>query len=134
MSWLSFAEPAAPGLLLQTYRAQPGFDGQPRGQEPVLCTNPLTGGVSPAAPASANAGTLIPSADLLTGNLIPNLVPARCDAKTGLLLIGEPPQVGAYVLPGNNYHIYDLLLFWANVRADMARREAAWFAAQTKTK
>jgi len=134
MSWLSFAEPAAPGLLLQTYRAQPGFDGQPRGQEPVLCTNPLTGGASPAAPASANAGTLIPSADLLTGNLIPNLVPARCDAKTGLLLIGEPPQVGAYVLPGNNYHIYDLLLFWANVRADMARREAAWFAAQTKTK
>jgi hypothetical protein len=130
MSWLSFAEPAEPGLLLQTYHAEPGFDGQPRGDGPVLCTNPLTGGGSPAAPATGNAGTFIPSDDLLTGKLTPGLVSARCDAKTGLLLIGEPPQIGAYVLPGNNYHIYDLLLFWGNVRADVARREAAWFAAR----
>jgi hypothetical protein len=134
MSWLSFAEPADPGLLLQAYHAEPGFDGQPRGEEPVLCTNPLNGGSPAAAPASANAGTLIASDDLLTGTLTPTLVPARCDAGTGLLLIGEPPEVGAYVLPGNNYHIYDLLLFWANVRADVARREAVWFAAQTKAK
>jgi len=132
MSWLSFAEPAEPGLLLQTYHAEPGFDGKPRGEEPVLCTNPLTGGSAPAAPATANSGTLIASNDLLTGKLTPSLVPARCDAKTGLLLIGAAPQVGAYVLPGNNYHIYDLLLFWSNVRADMARREAAWFAARAK--
>ncbi len=132
MTWLSFAEPAEPGLLLHTYRAEPGFDGLPRGEEPVLCTNPLTGGAAPAAPASANRGTLVPSADLTAGKLTPGLVPARCDPKTGLLLIGEPPKLGAYVLPGNNYHIYDLLLFWSNVREDIARREAAWFAAKTK--
>jgi hypothetical protein len=55
-------------------------------------------------------------------------IPAHCDAKSGLLLIGEAPELGPYVLPGNNYHVYDVPLFWMNVRADVARRAAAWTA------
>jgi len=34
--------------------------------------------------------------------------------------------VPGYVLPGNNYHVYDITLFWANVRADVLRRLAAF--------
>jgi hypothetical protein len=30
------------------------------------------------------------------------------------------------VLPGNNYHVFDFSLFWANVRADAKRRLAAF--------
>jgi len=30
------------------------------------------------------------------------------------------------VLPGNNYHVYDYSLFWANVRADANRRLKAF--------
>jgi hypothetical protein len=30
------------------------------------------------------------------------------------------------VLPGNNYHVFDYSLFWANVRADAERRMAAF--------
>ncbi len=41
-------------------------------------------------------------------------------------MIGTPPDLGSYVLPGNNYHVYDYSLFWANVRADAARRLAAF--------
>ena len=59
------------------------------------------------------------------GKLIPGAAPARCDER-GLLLIGDPPSVGPYVLPGNNYHVYDIPLFWVNLRADVARRTAAW--------
>ena len=44
----------------------------------------------------------------------------------GLLLIGDPPDLGPGVLPGNNYHVYDIPLFWANLKADVARRLAAW--------
>ena len=33
---------------------------------------------------------------------------------------------GRGVLPGNNYHVYDIPLFWANLQADVARRMAAW--------
>jgi putative Holliday junction resolvase len=43
-----------------------------------------------------------------------------------LLLIGDPPQMGPYGLPGNNYHVYDVPLFWTNVRQDCLRRVAAW--------
>jgi len=42
-----------------------------------------------------------------------------------LLLIGDPPDLGPYVLPGNNYHVYDIPLFWRNVQADVLRRVAA---------
>jgi hypothetical protein len=44
-------------------------------------------------------------------------------------LIGEReslPEMGPYALPGNNYHVYDYALFWANVRADAGRRLAAF--------
>jgi hypothetical protein len=37
-------------------------------------------------------------------------------------MIGPAPQMGPFVAPGNNYHVYDIPLFWANIRADFARR------------
>ena len=124
LSWSSFAEPADPDQLTAIYAGSTGFDGQLRGKSDILCTNPLTGGTGGAAPASANRGTLVPGAGLSGGRLTLGLVPARCEG--GLLLIGPPPKLGPYVLPGNNYHVYDIPLFWANVRADMKVRVAAW--------
>ena len=127
LSWESFAEPADPALILDTYDATTGFDGHPRKGTPILCTNPLTGTPDAAAPAAANLGTLYPSADLSSAAIVAGRVPARC-AGRGFLLIGEPPALGSYVLPGNNYHVYDYSLFWANVRADAGRRLAAFAA------
>lgn len=126
MTWASFAEPADPELVLEAYRTRPALDGRQKDARPVLCTNPLTGSVGGSAPAAANLGTLKPSEHLDSGELIPKAVPARCDAKTGLLMIGDAPDLGPFVLPGNNYHVYDIPLFWANLRADVARRAAAW--------
>lgn len=125
LSWQSFGEPADPKLLLDTYDATRGFDGRPRRGTPFLCTNPITGRPDSAAPAAANLGTLLPSEDLQTAGIAPGLVPARCGDR-GILLIGEPPALPNYVLPGNNYHVFDYSLFWANVRADAARRLAAF--------
>jgi len=130
MAWSSFAEPAEPAVVLDAARAIPGLDGKAKGNEAVLCTNPLTGRIGDSAPASANLGTLRPSEELSGGELIKQAVPARCDPKTGILLIGDPPALGPFVLPGNNYHIYDIPLFWANVRADVARRTQAWEASR----
>lgn len=117
LSWQSFAEPAEYGRIVKAYDATIGFNGLPRKNTALLCTNPLTGGAAPAAPMEANLGTLKPDDDMKSGELIVGAVPAHCDDK-GFLLIGDPPKVGRYVLPGNNYHVYDLPLFWANVRAD----------------
>lgn len=128
ISWSSFAEPADPASVLNIYATSTALDGEEPGKSPILCTNPLSGQFGGTAPAGANLGTLVPEDSMEKGELVPGLVPARCD-KRGLLLIGPPPEMGTYVLPGNNYHVYDLPLFWANTKADVIRRTEAWKAA-----
>ena len=126
LSWQSFREPADPKMITDVYDASTGLTGAPRGGTAMLCTNPLTGAVGGAAPAAANKGILIPNKELTEGKLSAPGVPARCDPH-GFLLIGEQvPDLGPYALPGNNYHVYDYALFWANIRADAAARLAAW--------
>ena len=69
----------------------------------------------------------LPISTLGKANLTPGLVGARCD--NGFLLIGGAiPALGPYVLPGNNHHVYDYALFWGSIRADAARRLAAFRA------
>ncbi|MEE4337186.1 DUF3089 domain-containing protein [Erythrobacter sp.] len=128
LSWSSFAVPADPSAVIESYAASDGFDGQKRGASEILCTNPITGTYKGAAPASANAGTLKPDETMANGELVPGAVPATCDTR-GLLLIGPPPEMGAFVLPGNNYHVYDIPLFWANTKTDVARRVRAFVGA-----
>ncbi len=126
LSWQSFAEPADPSLIVDTFDATTGFDGRPRAGTPMVCTNPLTGTANAAATASANAGTLVPEASLENAVLTPGLIPARCEGRGFLSIGSDPPDLGPYVLPGNNWHVYDYSLFWANVRGDALRRLATW--------
>ncbi|NTZ42515.1 DUF3089 domain-containing protein [Altererythrobacter sp. SALINAS58] len=124
-SWSSYAEPADPSALIETYSESRGLDGTLRGDSSIVCTNPISGTANGTAPASANLGTLVPDTDLTDGELVPQYVPARCDER-GLLLIGAPPEMGAAVLPGNNYHVYDIPLFWRNLQRDVAQRVESW--------
>ena len=128
LSWLTFASPADPHQMRDIYTASIGLDGKPRGETAMLCTNPLTGTPGTVAvPESANLGALVPgSGQAMQAELEPGKVPAGC-TEEGLLLIGQPPKgYGAFVLPGNNYHVFDYALFWANVRADAERRTAEY--------
>ena len=128
LSWQSFAEPADAQAIIDIYYQGTGLAGRPRAGTAMLCSNPLTGSVGDAAPASANPGSLVPSATLTAGRLVTPGVPARCDPR-GLLLIGEAPGgYPAFVLPGNNFHVFDYPLFWQAVRLDAAARVAAWKA------
>lgn len=130
VSYLSFTDNGDPGQLLRRYSMLPGLDGQPRGtDDTILCTNPLTGMNGGSAPQSDNLGTLKPTADLSGGELVPAAVPARCD-RSGILRIGDAPDLGPGVLPGGNYHVYDIPLFWKNIQEDVLRRVQAWSPAQ----
>ena len=129
LSWSSFAEPADPSAVMDPYSQSIGFDGTMRASSKIACTNPLTGTFNGVAKAASNRGTLVPDGDLSKGDLVPNSVPARCDER-GLLLIGDPPEMGSYVLPGNNYHVYDIPLFWRNTQYDVATRVDAWTTAR----
>ncbi|MFM9978050.1 MAG: DUF3089 domain-containing protein [Sphingomonadaceae bacterium] len=129
LSWQSFAEPADTAQIEAAFDKTAGPTGLARRGTTMLCTNPLTGTPGAVAPIAANSGGLVPSADLKTATLRTGLVPARCDGKRGFLLIGAPPEdIDSYVLPGNNYHVFDYSLFWSNLRADVARRVGAFGA------
>ncbi len=124
LSWLTFGDPANASLILDNWAGTKGAGGE-RTPADMLCVNPLTGTRDGAAPPSANLGTLAPTANLADATLLGGSVGATC--KNGLLMVdGAIPELGGYVLPGNNYHVYDYALFWGSIRADAARRVAAW--------
>ncbi|NNC71871.1 MAG: DUF3089 domain-containing protein [Sphingomonadaceae bacterium] len=126
-SFVSFAEPADPRQVQRIYEDSVGLSGLPRRDTDMLCVNPLTGTIGGEAGAEANLGALMPNEEIDDATLEPGLIPARCGER-GLLLIGAPPNgYERYVLPGNNYHVFDYMLFWANLRADVGRRVATWF-------
>jgi len=129
LSWMSFGDPANPKLVIDSYEGSAGLTGAKREREDILCVNPLTGTQNGVAPPEANTGTLVPSADMRSGSLVAGRVGARCE-KGLLLLEGDIPPLGPYVLPGNNYHVYDYALFWDAIRADAVRREQVWQAAR----
>ena len=125
LSWMSFGEPANSDLILDGWKKRPGLTGGKRDPKRLVCVNPISGTLDGAAPPSANPGTLVPNGDLSTATLLQGQVGGRCD-KGLLILAGDIPQLGPYVLPGNNYHVYDYALFWGAVRRDAERRVKAW--------
>lgn len=125
LSWMSFGDPANPELILDQWQKSKGLSGGERQQRDMLCVNPISGSEGGAAPAGANPGTLVPKIDLASATLLRGSVGAHCEK--GLLIVdGQIPPLGPYVLPGNNYHVYDYALFWGAIRADAERRLAAW--------
>jgi hypothetical protein len=122
LSWQSFGEPADPKMVTDVYDASVAPNGKRRAGSKMLCVNPVTGTMGGEAPAEANLGTIIPNAELTEGELKVGGVPARCDV-SGFLLTGEDVlKLPPYVLPGNNYHVFDYALFWSNVRSDAEAR------------
>lgn len=128
LSWQSFAQPADTSTIREAYqrlarRARQTGAARTGDGAPYLCTNPITGAPNSTAPAAANLGTLVPDLSLSSAGLEPAKVGAQCSPE-GFLLIDNPPRLGPLVLPGNNYHVYDIPLFWANLREDVRLRSA----------
>ena len=127
ISWQSFKDPANPQLVTKAWVGTKGLTGAVHERDDMLCTNPLTGTANASAFPAANQGTLVPDGTLTDATLEVGRVGARCE--NGFLMIeGDVPNLGSYVLPGNNYHVYDYALFWGSIRADAGRRLTAWRA------
>jgi acetyl esterase/lipase len=125
LSWQSFGSPANPDLIMDAWEGTRGPSGMKRERKDMLCVNPLTGTKDGRASPQANAGTLVPAPDLKSARLEAGRVGAHCD--NGLLILdGDIPALGPFVLPGNNYHVYDYALFWTAIRRDSVRRLRAW--------
>lgn len=125
LSWLTFGDPANPRLVLNSYERSSGFSGAPRRRTDLLCVNPISGTQNGVGSPEGNPGTIVPGADLHSATLLPGQIGAHCD-KGLLILDGNIPPLGPYVLPGNNYHVYDYALFWGAIRRDAERRLSLW--------
>jgi hypothetical protein len=125
LSWMSFGVPANPSLILEQWQRSEGLNGQGRERDHILCVNPITGTQDGSAPPAANPGVLVPTNNFAAATLVAGQVGAHCE-KGLLKLEGAIPPLGPYVLPGNNYHVYDYALFWSAIRRDAERRLAAW--------
>jgi len=125
LSWMSFGDPPNPDLIFEQWEKTIGLNGGERRGKEALCVNPITGTKNGAAPPADNPGTLVPTPDLKSAAIERGVAGAHCDR--GLLILdGAIPRLGKFVLPGNNYHVYDYALFWGAVRTDAERRVAAW--------
>ncbi|MBA3526366.1 MAG: DUF3089 domain-containing protein [Pseudomonadota bacterium] len=125
LSWISFGDPANPSLILDSWEKAAGPTGQERRRQDMICVNPISGTEGSAASPADNPGTLVPTRDLASAGILSGRVGAHCEE--GLLkLDGDVPSLGPYVLPGNNYHVYDYALFWGAIARDAARRTQAW--------
>lgn len=125
LSWMTFGDPPNPDFIFPEWEKTKGFAGGDRRQREALCVNPIGGTQNGEASPQNNPGTLVPSPDLRTATLQAGAVGAHCD-KGLLILDGATPQLGSFVLPGNNYHVYDYALFWGAIRRDAERRLTAW--------
>ena len=125
LSWMTFGDPPNPDFIFHEWAKTAGFNGGPRRREDTLCVNPISGVKDGAAAPRDNPGTLIPTPDMTDAALQLGVVGAHCN-KGLLIMDGVPPQLGSFVLPGNNYHVYDYALFWGAVRRDAERRLAGW--------
>jgi hypothetical protein len=128
MSWQSFGPGGDTKAIDAAFDAQTGLAGKPRLGTSMLCTNPLTGGADPASHAASSKGGLIGDGVTSEMALIPALGAGANCAGRGYLMLDRAPELGRFVLPGANYHVYDYALFWGNIRADAAQRLAAWQA------
>lgn len=124
VSYLSFTDQADTAMMRGSYERFAG-KSPGAGTPQYLCSNPLTGGIGGMISAGANRGGIVPDVKMERAKLTPQLVGAAC-APDGTLRIGEGPDMGPFVLPGGNYHVYDYALYWTNLREDFARRLAAW--------
>ncbi len=128
ISYLSFTDNADTGMMRGSYERFAG-KSEPSGEKSYLCSNPLTGGIGGSAAPTRNPGGLVPDAKFEQGTLTKALVGATC-VDDGTLRIGTGPDMGPFVLPGGNYHVYDYALYWQALRQDFAARVAAWQTAR----
>jgi len=143
LSWQSFGKDGDPAFVQAGFDATAGLNGAPRKGSTILCVNPLTGTRGGFATAGDHAGaryvltpktppgTPATTSGSANGAALVEFSGARCD-RDGFLYLDRTPGDGwrDYVLAGENYHPYDIHLFFNNIGLDIGIRRIAWLEAQ----
>lgn len=129
ITWQTFGPDGDSSQMEALFAASPSFTGQSKAGEPMLCVNPLSFTTqSEAVGAAQNLGAVaMPGASGTLKTPEAGLVGARCGGN-GILYLDRRPE-GAfdqYVLPGDNFHMQDVQLFYRNIQANLETRLNAY--------
>jgi len=132
VSWQTFSEGGDPGPVMEVAARLPGLTGRSKRQGDIVCVNPISWRMdAQTAPKSAHDGAVAPSLDPSAGLAAPlsGLVSARCGAD-GFVYVSPAPEgpFTTFLLPGGNYHVYDIHLFYMDIRANARARAEAFLA------
>jgi Protein of unknown function (DUF3089) len=133
ISWQSYGKGANLKAAAKAMEQVATLSGQPRAGTHQACVSPLGFWASiETADRNRNLGAL-PFADRTKPvvELVPHLVGARCDT-SGFLVLDPSPGTpfDERKLPNGNYHVYDINLFWANIRANAEARVESFLTPQ----
>lgn len=125
-SWLTFGPAANLEEFMAVTRGRfSQYEGMPESALAMQCNNPLTGKLGDEAPASANLGA-VPLLPQPPETSLPGIVGAGC--RDGALVLHESPGplFQDKLVPGDNYHFYDVALFYLNIREELIQRAATF--------
>ncbi len=122
--------PNGDGSLLQEYfNGSVGPSGVPRQATKMLCVNPVNWQIDGEATLSKHLGALplMMGVDDPIGRVTKGYLDTKC-TQDGLLMLGQTPAQDwqDYKMFGENYHLYDINFFWANIRVNVSERIEAW--------
>lgn len=129
ITWQSFGPDGDPSPILEMFKTTPSFTGASKEGETMLCINPLTfTRTTQPIDAAQNLGAVaITAAGQPLDAPQTALVGARC-GDDGILYLMQRPGDGfdQLVMPGDNFHMQDIQLFYRNIQENVAAQIAAF--------
>ncbi|WP_308909552.1 DUF3089 domain-containing protein [Pseudokordiimonas caeni] len=128
VSWQSYALGGDPSGIKAWFDNARGLNGEPLAGTTMLCTNPEDWKIGGNDTRSTNMGAVVMDlTDAPLGKPIRNFTGTQCqDGILYLTDIPTTPEWLEYKWPGENFHVYDINIFYMNLRANAEARARAW--------
>ncbi|MEX0297811.1 MAG: DUF3089 domain-containing protein [Kordiimonas sp.] len=133
VSWQTFGLGGNPENLKTYMETTMGLGGTPRKDTQMLCTNPLDWLIGSNDTRSAHLGAIVRADDATAplGKPIAKFTGTQCGTD-GVLYITDLPDDAwqQYKMAGENYHPYDIPMFYMNLRENAVLRAQSWVTKQ----
>lgn len=130
ISWQSFAQDGDAAPILEAFKSLPSVLGKTRMGSTMLCVNPLswTRGTDMVEAAQNPGAVAYPNGEGALETIEPELVGAGCGSD-GILYLDKAPEApfNENLMPGKNYHVYDIPLFYMSLASNARLRAQAYF-------
>ena len=133
VSFQIFGEGGDPKLLIDGFHKTPGVKGASKVGTEMLCTDPISFTRSGSSDKASHMGAVkLSDYDVPLPALEPTFTGTYC--KDGIVFMTDTPQTESWrehLMAGENFHAYDLNLFYMNLRQNARQRALVWQQSNT---